>query len=387
MQKNQVLIMGAGIPGLSLALILARAGIAVAVIDKNALPTADHLKPSARTTALMQGSLAVLERAGVWPQAQEFCTRLERLSIIDDSTFPRGADKMIREDFDAAELGLNEFGYNVPLLHMTVSLADHARAHDLITVRENTELTQDDPLITQADMIVGADGRHSAVRQWAGIEAETHAYDQSAITCVIAHSLPHDQTSVEFHRLGGPCTFVPHGDRHSAVVWVEKTSDAQDFLTLPKDAFIAAIQDRSRGILGQIQDLVVNPESWPLMTLKAKRLIAPKTALIAEAAHVLSPIGAQGLNLSLRDVAALADQVIAAHHRCDNLGGAAVLKAYERNRRRDLGLRHKGVHLLNRAVAQDHLVIRGARRLGLRALRYVGPLRHILMQEGLSPRV
>jgi len=381
MHRNKITIVGAGIPGLSLALILAKADFDVTIIDKYKLPKMSDVKPSARTTALMQGSLKILERTGVWPEFKPQCTRLAQLSIIDDSAYPRGAGDMVREDFKAGELGLEEFGYNVPLIPMTASLADLARANENITIIEDVDIDQNHDAIRHADLVVGANGRNSVVRTWSGIDADIKKYDQTAITCVISHSQSHDNTSMEFHRSGGPCTFVPHGEGQSAVVWVEKTSDAAAFLKLPRDGFVQALQDRTRGLLGKI-DLVVEPESWPLMTLKANKLTAPKTVLIAEAAHVLSPIGAQGLNLSLRDVGALADILINAH----DIADASVLKSYERNRRRDMAPRHFGVDMLNQMVANDNVVVRGLRRLGLRAIRHIKPVRKILMEQGLSPK-
>ena len=385
MQKSHVSIVGAGIPGLSLALILAGEGVEVTIIDKRPLLAKSDVQPSSRTTALMQGSLDILARTGVWPVFRSECSILEKLSIIDDSSYPRGADLMIREDFSAKELGMDAFGYNVPLMPMTALLADHAKAHKNISIIENIDIDQNHQAITKADLIVGADGRHSIVRDWAGISVHENDYGQSAITCVISHSLPHNNTSTEFHRKGGPCTFVPFFERKSAVVWVENTKDADAFLKLPKKAFVQALQDRTRGILGNI-DLVLEPSAWPLISLKADRLVGQKTALIAEAAHVLSPIGAQGLNLSLRDVGALADLVIKAKEAGRDIGDESVLRAYERDRKRDMMPRHMGVNLLHQMVATDNLLVRGLRRFGLRAMRHAGPVRQFLMQEGLSPK-
>ena len=385
MGKSQITIVGAGIPGLSLALILAKSNFAVTIIDKYKLPVAGGVKPSARTSALMQGSLEILSRTGIWPDFQNQCTALETLSIIDDSVYPRGAGDMIREDFKALELDLTEFGYNVPLIDLTSALAELARKHGDITIMDGVEIDQNHNAITDADLVVGADGRNSIVRKWSNINTTVKKYDQTAITCVISHTLTHNNTSIEFHRSGGPCTFVPHGEGQSAVVWVEKTKDVTAFLKLSRDEFIRALQDRTRGLLGQI-DLVVEPESWPLMTLKANQLTAPKTVLIAEAAHVLSPIGAQGLNLSLRDVGALADILINAHDLGCDIGNQSILKSYERNRRRDVVPRHFGVDMLNQMVANDNVFVRGLRRFGLHAIRHIKPIRKILMEHGLSAR-
>lgn len=385
MQKSKVSIVGAGIPGLSLALMLADHNIEVMLFDKAALPTIADIKPSGRTAALMQNSLKVLEKTGVWPEFKPYATALSRLSIIDDSDFPRGEKTMVRQDFTADEIGHEVFGYNCPLGMLTAALADKAKAHDNIIVAEASDIQADDVRITQADLIVGADGRNSIVRTWAGIESETKDYGQSVITCLISHSQPHYNTSTEFHRSGGPCTFVPCGDNQSAVVWVEKTEDADAFIKLPKSAFIQALQERSRDFLGQI-DLVDGPSSRPLMTLKANRMVAAKTVLIAEAAHVLSPIGAQGLNLSLRDADMLAEMILNALKTGQDIGSATFLKNYERKRLRDINLRYRGVDIFNRFVANDNPIVKGLRRLGLRAIGYGGPLRQMLMQEGLSPK-
>jgi 2-octaprenyl-6-methoxyphenol hydroxylase len=385
MKKSKVTIMGAGVPGLSLAIILADNDVDVTLVDKNKLPVRSDIKPSARTVALMNGSLDVLKRANVWPEFKHESTRLATLSVIDDSHFPRGIDDMIREDFKASELDLEEFGYNIPLLPLTVALADKAKSHDNITIMDDVDIGQMHDVIVNADLVVGADGRHSTVRTWAGINASKKDYGQSAITCVISHSWSHDETSTEFHRIGGPCAFVPYGDNTSAVVWVEKTNDANAFLKLPRAAFVSALQERSRGILGKI-DMVVDPVSWPLMTLKADRLIAPKIALVAEAAHVMSPIGAQGLNISLRDVDVLANTVLKGVKAERDIGSMDVLKTYERRRHRDVTSRHFGVNMLNQMVANDNVILREMRRFGLRAIKYAGPLRKFLMQEGLAPK-
>lgn len=384
MQKSQITIVGAGIPGLTLALILASENIDVTLIDRKPLLTMDKIEPSGRTAALMQGSIDILSQAKIWSSVQEYTARLKKLSIIDDSFFPRGADKMVQSDFDAHELNFDVFGYNVPLNRLLALLADQVRQTKNIKVSVVDDLQQSHKDIVKADLVVGADGRNSVVREWAGIKAQRKNYDQSAITCLVSHSLSHHDTSTEYHRSGGPCTFVPYDENMSAVVWVEKQDKVDDFMALSKSAFINALQERSRGLLGQI-DLIAGPEAWPLMTLKANRFIAPKTALIAEAAHVLSPIGAQGLNLSLRDVGALVSFIKAAIKNGQDIGSLTSLEVYERERQRDIVPRYHAVHALNQSVINDNLVMKGMRRFGLRTVKFAGPLRQLLMQEGLSP--
>lgn len=396
MHKNEVAIIGGGIPGLTLALILAQQGIAVTVIEKAKLrESVDAVKPSARTTAIMHGSMASLRRSGIWGEFKEHCTPLAGLSIVDDSAFPRGGDAMVRQDFRPQEIGQDIFGYNMPLLPLTAALAvkvrqspgirpiDEAIVTDILVHDTGVEIALEGHEAVTAAVMAGADGRHSVVREKAGIKAATTDYGQKAITCLIAHTQPHNNISTEFHRTGGPFTFVPMPNMRSAVVWVEKTADADALMALPRAAFADALQARSRDLLGRIE-LESDPESWPLMALRAESLTAPRTVLIAEAAHVLSPIGAQGLNLSLRDVDALAETLITAMQTGQDIGGETVLSAYARQRRKDTLLRNRGVDLLNRGVANDNALLRGLRRLGLRSLSHAGPLRTALMQEALG---
>lgn len=386
MTQNKITIIGGGVPGLTTAILLAKAGCEVILVERGTLPTQADIKPTSRTAALMNSSIAVLKNTGAWQIMAEYATPLTGLSIVDDSRFPRGGDRMIRQDFKAHETGQTEFGFNIPLLPMTAVLAEKAKVTENLTILENTTVTQDHPAIMNANLVIGADGRKSVVRKWAGIGVREHGYDQSAITCLITHSLPHHNTSTEFHRGGGPCTFVPAGEKMSAVVWAEENDQAEEFLKLPKDAFLQALQERSRGILGQITDVIVAPSVWPLMMLRADALVAPKTALIAEAAHVMSPIGAQGLNLSLRDVDDLVTCLKEAMQTGQDVGGITVLKNYERLRRADTGLRVRGVDMFHRIVANKNPILAGLRRFGLQALDFAPPLRGFLIEEGWAPR-
>ena len=382
MHKCKVTIIGAGTPGLTLAILLADLGLSVTIVDKGEFPKPEDIKPSARTTALWQQAVSTLQQTGIWDNIKHKCTPIRHLTIIDDSTFPRGEDRMVKETFSATEIDQDVFGYNIPLGDLTAVLAERVRKDVRITFLENTEVRQKDPVITQADLVVGADGRNSVVRSWADIDTHEKDYGQSAITCVISHTLPHNETSTEFHRSGGPCTFVPHGEKQSAVVWVEKTDDADAFMTLPKEAFVSALQERSRGILGKME-LQIGPECWPLKVLRARRLVASKTVLIAEAAHVIPPIGAQGLNLSLGDVKALSDFIKNARMLGQDIGSIACLKQYEAERKKNADLRIDIVDGANRAVATSHGLTRKARRLALKSTGFLLPIRRRFLAEGM----
>lgn len=383
MTKCDAAIVGGGVAGLVLAIELAKAGLDIALADAGAPPPPlKSVKPDARTVALMGGSIDIIKSCNIWQYIKAHIAPLRKMAVVDDSRFPAGSDEMVEQMFDATELGRSEFGWNIPLTPLRAALNAEAQKFKNIVFHWNTpfETAQKN---WSPKLLIGCDGRESPVRKLAGISAKRHAYGQKAVTCIISHSKPHNDTSVEFHRGGGPFTYVPLQGNQCSIVWVEKDADADALLKLPKPAFIRALSDRTRGRLGKI-DLVTNPASWPLEFLRAEKLTAPRIALAAEAAHVISPIGAQGLNLSLRDVKNLADILINAHALGLDIGATTTLDAYEKSRKGDVISRSLVIDLANQAVANDTPALRALRRLTLRALSLPGPWRQLVMKKGLA---
>lgn len=396
MTNYDICIIGAGPPGLALAALLGDAGLKIVVADAGpAIPPLKDVKVDSRTVALMGASIDTLAAAGVWPLLQEYGAPLRRMSVVDDSAYPKGEDDTIEQTFAAYELDRDYFGYNLPLAAIRSGLHERLKKNKAVQVMTGAALktfsadassmmvTFENGKTLRCKLLVGCDGRNSPVREQSGIAARRRGYGQQAITCLIAHTKTHDDTSSEFHRPGGPFTIVPMKGNTSAIVWVEKDADADAFMKLRKPDFTRALQDRTRGRVGKIE-LLSNPASWPLEYLRSERLTAPRVALAAEAAHVISPIGAQGLNLSLRDVAALADIVTGAHELGLDIGSPSVLAAYERARLPDIISRTWTVDIANQAVASDTGAVRHLRRLALRALSLPGPWRQLVMKKGLA---
>lgn len=390
---TDILIAGGGAPGLALACLLAPLGLQVAVIDPAPFTGMADVKNDARTAALMQGSINVLRTAGVWDDFAAHGAELRILRIVDENG-RRGA--AVQADFRASEIGLDAFAVNMPNPILRAALCDRARAIKNITLLPGRTLaaftsdmrvraTLDDGLVIDAALLVGADGRHSKVRELAGIASRTHDFGQSAITCLIEHTKPHDYISTEFHRPAGPFTLVPLPGKMSSVVWVDHTDDADALMKISKPSFTQALQDRTRDALGTVR-LVAGPSCWPLLGLRAARLTATRTALIAEAAHVLHPLGAQGLNLSLRDAAALAEVIADAARLGLDIGSAVTLAAYEKRRVADVDGRVYGTEGFNHLVSNDKTAIHGVRRAGLRVVSGFAPLKNIAMQQGLAPQ-
>ncbi len=389
-----IVISGAGPAGLTLAVLLGRAGFKVVLVDAEKPAEADYEeKPSGRTAALLTGSVNILKATGIWNTLEGKATPLQTMRIVDDS---QPGTPQVKVEFKASDIGHTEFGFNVPNAVLksaliarlkTVPSVTHlapAKLKDYKIEKQKVVATLEDGTVLRASLIIGTDGRGSVVRSVAGIDAKKHDYEQMAMTCLIEHTKPHHFTSTEFHRPGGPFTLVPMPGNVSSVVWVEKTEDAKKFLKLKKQEYEQAIQDRSCGLVGTIT-LKSTPESWPLMLLSSEKLIGERAALAAEAAHVISPIGAQGLNLSLRDVATLAETIVDAARLGEDIGAQSVLMRYERRRRADIKSHVIGIDGLNRVVANDLGFLRDLRRLGLKGLDTIPVLKTFITHQGLAP--
>lgn len=386
-------VAGGGPAGLATALALATTGATVAVAAPPHRPAGD--RPDMRTAALFPGSIAMLEALGVWPAIAPASAALEAIRLVDD----RGALFRAPEvTFRPEEIGQATFGYNVPNSPLVEALQAACRAHSSVTMIDTAGVTAVDTgdatqpaRVTLAEghemtawLVAGADGRNSLCREAATIATSRWSYDQSALTTVFTHSRDHHGVSTEFHRPAGPCTCVPMPGRASSLVWVERPDEAQRLAALDDAAFRTALEARMQGLLGTIGEL--SPRVvFPLSGLSARCFGQNRIALVGEAGHVIPPIGAQGLNLGLRDAAALADCVDAARREKRDIGGAETLAAYDRSRRADVASRAWSIDLLNRSLLSPLLPVHLMRGAGLFALRAFGPLRRFLIREGLQP--
>jgi 2-octaprenyl-6-methoxyphenol hydroxylase len=249
-------------------------------------------------------------------------------------------------------------------------------AEALVTLTDGSQIA--------AKLVVGADGRNSPVREALGIAAKTIRYGQKALAFAVAHDIPHHNVSTEVHRKGGPFTLVPLPDRNgrpaSAVVWMETGPEVARLAALPVSDFEAEMTARSAGILGPLT-LLTRRSVWPIISQIAERMSGPRAVLMAEAAHVVPPIGAQGLNMSLADLRTLLDLVN--RHRADP-GTRAVTETFHRARHLEVQARVTGIDVLNRASMAETPLLRDLRARGLEALYSARPVRQMLMRAGLG---
>jgi 2-octaprenyl-6-methoxyphenol hydroxylase len=383
LESAAAVVVGGGPSGLTAAIALASAGFDTALVARAA--PVDN-----RTTALLASSVAALETLGVWDDCRGRAAPLAALRIVDATHRLWRAPEAV---FEATEIGLDAFAWNIENRHLIAALeARAAGMPNLRQIREDAAAVESHPdsvtirnaggTAIAAKLAVGADGRNSLCRTAAGIEVQSEAYPQIALTYNVSHTRPHRDISTEFHTEHGPFTTVPLPGNRSSIVCVVSPADADDLQSLPHERLDCELERRSHSILGKIK---AEPGcgAFPLVRETARRFAAGRIALIGEAAHRFPPIGAQGLNLGLRDAAAIAE--IAADHR-DDPGSPEVIDRYDRERRPDVVSRTIAVDLLNRTLLSSLLPMQGLRGIGLHLLNTVGPLRRAIMREGVTPR-
>jgi 2-octaprenyl-6-methoxyphenol hydroxylase len=397
MHQTDIFISGAGIAGLTAALALAQAGFRVTVADPTP-PVADGADDGSdlRSTAYLQPSQALFARLGLWDRLAALATPLDVLRIVDTA----GDPPVLRDtrDFRASDLGDQPFGWNVLNWVMRRELTAAAQAHPGVDLRlgvgfaglvQRTTaalVTLTDGTRLSARLAVAADGRDSPLRDAAGIGARVTRYGQVSLAFVATHDVPHANVSTEVYHEGGPFTMVPlpdvDGRPASAIVWMNPGAKAAAFARLPTEELGAIMTARSAHVLGPLA--VASPiRQWPIVIMRADRLTGERVAVIAEAAHVMPPIGAQGLNTSLADVAALADIVARAP---GDLGTPSMLHAYARARTGDIHARAAVIDLFNRVVGSGAAPMQAARLMGLRAVHGIAPVRQAVMRAGLGGR-
>ncbi len=381
--SSEIAVVGGGPAGLVCAIALKAAAVDTILI-------APPAKPDHRTTALLSGSVTALETLGAWPACLQHAAPLKKLRIVDDTQRLFRAPEVF---FDAAEIGLDAFGYNIENRYLLAAL--EARAAELrlpriavpaLAIKPDADGVTIEYASREARvrLVVGADGARSLARDAARIATRRRSYPQTAVTLNLAHARSHDDTSTEFHTENGPFTLVPLPGRRSSLVCVLDPARAAELAALNDSALSAEIERRAHSLLGTMR---VEPGRgiFPLAIETAEAFARARIALVGEAAHVVPPIGAQGLNLGLRDGATLAEIVADAQRQSLDIGAPDVLARYDRQRRADATSRSIAIDILNRSLLTDFFPAHGVRGLSLYLVDRIGPLRRALMREGVMP--
>jgi 2-octaprenyl-6-methoxyphenol hydroxylase len=378
-----VAVIGGGPAGLVSAIALKTAGVDTVLI-------APQAQNDQRTTALLASSVTALATIGCWEACRPHAAPLVTLRIVDDTRRLLRAPEVA---FGAAEIGLDAFGYNIENRHLIAALTARAVELSLSRVEATARAVASDLSgatvnfaggVAHARLVIGADGQRSLCRAAAGIGTRRHAYPQTALTLNFAHTRPHHDTATEFHTESGPFTLVPLPGQRSSLVCVLDPARADTLAAMVGAELSTEVERRSHSVLGKI---TVEPGRglFPLAVETADSFARSRIALVGEAAHVVPPIGAQGLNLGLRDAATLVEVIADARRQNLDVGSPGVLGRYDAGRRADATSHRVAIDLLNRSLLTDFLPVHGIRGLSLYLVDRIGPLRRALMREGVNP--
>jgi 2-octaprenyl-6-methoxyphenol hydroxylase len=391
-----VAVIGGGLNGLTQAIALARHGISVVVIDREDPARATVAGFDGRVSAIALASQRMLAAIGLWRHVGE-AQPMWDIRVSD-------GDSMLFVHYDHSTLGSDPFGYLVE--NRVMRLAQQAAIADCPTLElvapmtarridygaagagapAQIELANGRQL--SARLVIGADGRQSTIRREAGIRTLDWSYRQTGIVCTVQHALPHEGVAQERFLPAGPFAILPMtddaaGNHRSSLVWTEPTGRAQAIMALDDAGFVAEMRQRFGTGYGDCT--VVGPRwSYPFSFMLALRYTGHRMALIGDAAHGIHPIAGQGLNLGLRDIAALTEALVDAKRLGLDIGRSDVLERYERWRRVDnlvLGAVTDG---LTRLFSNDIAPIRIARDLGLGVVDRIGPLKKLFMRHAMG---
>ena len=381
-------VVGAGPVGLGIACALANRGLSVILMDARDPAAGLDAAFDGRASAIASGSVPILEDAGVWSALAGDAEPIHEIRVSD-------GDSRMFLHFHRAELGRGPLGYMVENRFLRRALYRRAAALDgvvLLAPRRLAAMTSagprlratlDDGTVVKARLAVAADGKHSAARARAGIAAHRRRYRQTAFVCTVAHEFPHGGVAQERFLPGGPFAVLPLTRDRSSLVWTEHARTGDAIAALDDDRFLDAVRRRIGDGLGALS--LAGPRSrYPVERVRARRLTAPRLALAGDAARAIHPIAGQGLNLGLRDVAALADTVLATARLGLDIGGGDALRRYERRRRSDSLTMTVATDGLNRLFVAGPAPVRAARRLGLAAVNRTPALKRLFMRRAMG---
>lgn len=387
---TDILIVGGGLNGPALALALSRAGMRITVLD--ALPRDTRAKPDfdGRSYALAIASTRVLDALGVWANVADYAQPILQVKASDGRAGEGAAPFFLH--LDHAEIEEGPMGHMLEDRYLRRALLDAMDKDPGITqlsdarviaqdiTAQGARVTLENGTHHTARLLIGCDGRDSGTAQRAGIRRTGWDYGQTALVCAIDHALPHHGIAHQFFMPAGPLAILPLPGNRCSIVWSERTATADAIHALDDTAYLDALRPRFGDFLGDIT-LAGKRYAYPLKLTIANSFIAPRLALVGDAAHGMHPIAGQGFNFGLRDVAALAEVLTLAARRGEDIASPLVLERYQQWRRFDTMLMAVGTDSVNRLFSNDNALLRGLRDLGMGAVSAMPALRRSFMRE------
>lgn len=387
---TDIAIVGGGLNGPALALALAGNGLRVTLIDALAREIREGAEFDGRGYALALTVRNLLGALGLWDRIADHAQPILEIKVSDGRA-GAGPSPFVLQ-FDHGEIEEGPMGYMVEDRYLRRALLDAvADAPGITQISGRTvtgqapgpagiEVTLDDGRALTAALLVGADGRSSGTAARAGIRRTGWEYGQTALVCAIAHELPHNGIAHQFFMPPGPLAILPLPGNHSSIVWTETTARAAEINALPDAEYLQVLRPRFGDFLGAIT-LAGKRFTYPLNLTMADRFVDDRVALIGDAAHGVHPIAGQGLNAGLRDVAALAETLVLAVRRGEDLGSPLVLDRYQEWRRFDAMSLALATDVFNRLFSNDNPLLRLGRDLGLGVANALPGLRRGLIRE------
>jgi 2-octaprenyl-6-methoxyphenol hydroxylase len=378
-------IAGGGMAGLCMAAHLGSSGLHVCVVEKE---SADRLaSPSfdGRTTAIASGSVSILEACGVWEELKPHGSPINDIHVADQQS-------AASLDFESKKTGEGPFGFIIENSIIRTALFARIKSLPNVTLKcpasitatetgdDQISVTLDNGEMLAAKLLIAADGRNSFCRQQAGIRNRSWSYNQSALVCTIKHSKPHNGLALEHFHPGGPFAILPMTENRSSIVWTERPETAETLKDLTEDEFCTLLKERGGDYLGTVS-LASSRMLWPLTFMLADRLMAPRLALIGEAAHAMHPIAGQGFNLSLRDISVLGDLCAAQR---EDIGDEGLLKSFERKRQLDHFTFLAATDLLEKLFSNNIVPLRMLRRFGLGLVERLPPAKNFFSRMAMG---
>lgn len=387
---HDIAVIGGGLNGTALALALEQIGLEVCVIDPNPVKLLKNADFDGRSYALALTSTRLLEGIGLWDVLADHAQPMLQIKVTDG----RAGDgpSPLSMQFDHAEIEEGPMGYMVEDRHLRRALLEAVETAKGLTRHDNRSvvaqettgagitLTLDNGQSLHTRLAVGADGRGSGTAMRAGIKRIGWSYGQTALVCAINHTLPHDGIAHQFFMPPGPLAILPLTGNRSSIVWSETDTNAAAIHALPDDAYLDVLRPRFGSFLGEIS-LAGARYTYPLGLSLAHQMIAPRIALVGDAAHGVHPIAGQGLNAGMRDIAALAEVLADAQRRGEDFGAETALMAYQTWRRFDNAALALATDSFNRLFSNDNPFIRMARDIGMGAINAMPGLRRSFIRE------
>ena len=398
---SNILIVGGGLSGPILALALAQAGLKVTVIDTLEQKVRKNAAFDGRSYAVALTSQRLLSGTGVWDVVADHSQPILEIKVTDGRA-GEGPSPFFMH-FDHAEIEEGPMGYMVQDRFLRRALLDAMNRTNGVThisgqtvtnqvvTSSGANVTLSSGKVVHGALIVGADGRSSGTASRAGIKRSGWGYDQTALVCAIAHEKPHHGIAHQFFMPPGPLAILPLPGNVSSIVWSETAKNAAAFSALSDNEYVTMLRPRFGDFLGEI-NLAGKRFTYPLSLSLALNLVADRVALIGDAAHGVHPIAGQGLNAGMRDIAALAEVIIDANRRGEDIGSPNVLGRYEQWRRFDNTTLAIATDTFNRLFSNDNAGLRGLRDIGMGIVNAIPGLRRSFIREaagltGTLPRL